>query len=314
MNDAEHVPVLLAEALQAINIRPDGIYVDATYGRGGHSRVILERLGPTGRLVALDRDPEAVKAAREQVGDDARFEIIKGPFSMLGHHIESRGLTGRVNGILFDLGVSSPQLEDPKRGFSFRHEGPLDMRMDPETGITAAEWIKRATEGEIARVIREFGEERYARRIARAIARQRRDKPIATTRELAELVARAVPTREAGQDPATRTFQAIRMHVNQELEELRRALPQAVRALAPGGRLVVISFHSLEDRLVKRFMGTESRGGDMPPELPVRAAELRSRLRTIGKAVRPSADQVARNPRARSARLRIAERTDVPYD
>ena len=313
MNEHEHVPVLLEETLQALAIKEDGIYVDATYGRGGHAQGILDRLGAHGKLLALDRDPQACDAARKRFKNEARIQITKGPFSMLGQIIDSQGLTGKVNGILFDLGVSSPQLDEAQRGFSFRQEGPLDMRMDPQTGESAAQWLIHADEEEITRVIFEYGEERFAKRIARVLVRERATNPIHTTRRLAEIVASAVPTRERGKDPATRTFQAIRIHINRELEEIKNTLPQAVRALAPGGRLAVISFHSLEDRIVKRFVRTEEKGQELPPDFPVRHDEIQSRLKSVGKAVRASGAEAGRNPRARSAVLRVAERTEVPY-
>jgi 16S rRNA (cytosine1402-N4)-methyltransferase len=311
VNEHRHVPVLLEEALQALQVKTDGVYVDATYGRGGHAREVLSRLEERGRLLLFDRDPQACEDARRRYGADARVHVTQGSFSLLGRAIDQLGLTGKVNGILFDLGVSSPQLDDAARGFSFRLEGPLDMRMDPRAGESAAEWINRAREDEIARVVREYGEERFAKRIARAIVRERSIEPIATTQRLAQIVKRAVPAREAGKDPATRTFQAIRIHVNRELDELGDALPQAVRVLAPGGRLAVISFHSLEDRIVKRFMRAEARGEEPPPGLPVRHAAFRGRLRIIGKAIQAGEAEARRNPRARSAVLRVAERTEA---
>jgi 16S rRNA (cytosine1402-N4)-methyltransferase len=306
----EHEPVLREEAVAALNLRADGIYVDATFGRGGHARSILGQLGPDGRLLALDRDPQAVAVAEREFANDARFAIVRRPFSMLGKTIQERGWHKRVNGILFDLGVSSPQLDDAARGFSFLRAGPLDMRMDPTRGESASDWLAHAEEKEIADVLFELGEERYARRIARAIVRARAESPIATTTQLAAIVAAAVPTRERSKDPATRSFQAIRLHVNRELDELRAALPQAVDALAPGGRLAVISFHSLEDRIVKQFMRTEEQGEALPLDLPVRASELHARLKRIGKTQRASDAEVRRNPRARSAVLRVAE---VPH-
>jgi 16S rRNA (cytosine1402-N4)-methyltransferase len=284
--------------------------VDATYGRGGHAQKILEKIGERGRLLMFDRDPRACEDARRRFGADSRVTIQPGPFSMLGRTIAKLGLAGKINGILFDLGVSSPQLDDPARGFSFRAEGPLDMRMDPGAGESAADWLNRAEENEIVRVLRDYGEERFARRIARAILRERSIEPIRTTRRFAEIVARAVPVREKSKDPATRTFQAIRIYVNRELDELTTALPQAVPALAPGGRLAVISFHSLEDRLVKHFMRAEARGRELPPELPVRHDQFRARLKIIGKAIRAGVEETQRNPRARSAVLRVAERTE----
>ena len=308
MNEIEHVPVLLEEALQALAIKPEGIYMDATFGRGGHAQEILNRLGARGKLLALDRDPQAYETARLKFVNETRLQITKGPFSMLGGFIDSQGLSGRIDGILFDLGVSSPQLEEAQRGFSFRLDGPLDMRMDPQSGESAAQWINRADESEIMHVIREYGEERFARRIARVIVRDRVNEPIATTRQLAEIVSHAVPTREAGKNPATRTFQAIRIYINRELDELNEALPQAMRVLAPGGRLLVISFHSLEDRIAKRFLRTEAKGGEFPPDMPVLPSQFSPRLRILGKAIRAGAAETQRNPRARSAVLRVAEK------
>lgn len=313
MTEREHEPVLRNEAVTALNIRPDGIYVDTTFGRGGHARAILERLGPDGRLLALDRDPQAVASAKRQFADEVRLTIVHGSFSILGSAVAERGWRGRVNGILFDLGVSSPQLDDPARGFSFRTEGPLDMRMDTSRGESAADWLNRAAEQEIADVLYQLGEERYARRIARAILRTREATPITTTKQLAEIVAGAVPTRERSKDPATRSFQAIRLHINRELDELRETLPQALDVLAPHGRLVVISFHSLEDRIVKQFMRTQEKGQELPLDLPVRHVEIQSRLKVIGKPVRASDDEVRRNPRARSAVLRVAEIPEAAY-
>jgi 16S rRNA (cytosine1402-N4)-methyltransferase len=311
VNDDRHVPVLLDEVMQALQIKPDGIVVDATYGRGGHAEEIARRLGESGRLLVLDRDPQAVADARTRLGADKRVDIEQSAFSFLGSICDRLGVSGRVTGILFDLGVSSPQFNQAGRGFSFRHAGPLDMRMDPSTGISAAEWLNRAEEAELLRVVRDYGEERYARRIAHAIARARAQATITDTRVLAEIIARAVPARERNKDPATRTFQAIRLHVNQELEELDAALPQALRVLAPRGRLAVISFHSLEDRRVKRFMRAESRGPDMPRGMPLPVPAFQPRLRVIGRAARADSDEIRRNPRARSAVLRVAERTEA---
>ncbi|HEX9627148.1 MAG TPA: 16S rRNA (cytosine(1402)-N(4))-methyltransferase RsmH [Acidiferrobacterales bacterium] len=307
MEESGHRPVLLEEAVEALNVQESGRYVDATFGRGGHSGAILARLGPDGRLLSIDRDPEAVASARARFGADPRFDIVRGRFSMLSSILGDRGWAGRVDGVLLDLGVSSPQLDAAARGFSLRADGPLDMRMDPDAGESAADWLNRAAEDEIARVLRDYGEERYARRIARAICRVRAETPIATTRQLAELIARTVPTREPGQHPATRSFQALRIQVNGELDELRAVLPQALDALAPGGRLAVISFHSLEDRIVKRTLRAAARGDDYPPDLPVTADALHPRARLVGKARRASEAEVARNPRARSAVLRVAE-------
>jgi 16S rRNA (cytosine1402-N4)-methyltransferase len=302
-----HTPVLLSETLSALAIRPDGSYVDGTFGRGGHSRAILERLGPRGRLIALDRDPQAGDAARQLV--DARFSFFQIPFSRLSQVLEGR----KADGMLFDLGVSSPQLDDPARGFSFRADAPLDMRMDPTAGESAAQWLAAAEEQQIREVIRDYGEERFAKQIAAAIVAARRSEPIVRTRQLADLVAKAVRTREPGQDPATRTFQALRIHVNRELEEVSLMLPQAVEHLAPGARLAVISFHSLEDRIVKRFMQALARP-EVPRRLPLRASEMPEPvLKLLGRAQRPSDEETTTNPRARSAILRVAERTAVPY-
>jgi 16S rRNA (cytosine1402-N4)-methyltransferase len=298
-----HEPVLLAEALDALVIRPDGVYLDGTFGRGGHSRAILARLGPAGRLIALDRDPDAQAAARAIA--DARFQFHRVPFSALGSVLGSES----VNGMLFDLGVSSPQLEDPLRGFSFRADGPLDMRMDPTRGESAADFLAHAEQQQLQEVIREYGEERFAKQIAASIVAARGREPLRRTRQLADLVAKAVRTREPGKDPATRTFQALRIHVNRELEEVQMMLPQAVQHLAEGGRLAVISFHSLEDRLVKRFLQAHSRP-NVPERLPLRASEMpEAALRIVGRAVRASAAETTRNPRARSAILRVAART-----
>jgi 16S rRNA (cytosine1402-N4)-methyltransferase len=306
-----HRPVLAAEALEALAIRPDGTYVDGTFGRGGHSRLILERLGPRGRLIALDRDPLAVAAA--QAIADPRFSITHAPFSALAQVLDARG-AGRVQGMLFDLGVSSPQLDDPARGFSFRADGPLDMRMDPSQGTSAAEWLAAAEENQIKEVIRGYGEERFAKQMAAAIVAARRDAPVRTTRQLADLVGAAVRTRDPGQDPATRTFQAVRIFVNRELEEVSLMLPQALARLAPEGRLAVIAFHSLEDRPVKRFLQACARPA-LPRDLPVRASEMpEALLRIVGKPARPSGAEAAANPRARSALLRVAERTGAPFD
>lgn len=309
MSGRSHSAVLLEQAVDGLKVRGDGCYVDCTFGRGGHSRLILARLGGAGRLLALDRDPQAVVAGGEI--DDGRFRILHGRFSRLAVLAAGAGVTA-ADGILLDLGMSSPQLDDPARGFSFRFDAPLDMRMDPGAGITAAEWLARAPEREIREVIRNHGEERFAKSIAAAIVAARARGPVGTTRELAALVAKAVPAREPQQDPATRTFQAIRIHLNQELEELSLALPQCVELLRPGGRLVVISFHSLEDRIVKRFLRDNARADRLPPRLPLRARELpRPPLRLIGRAMRPSAGEVAANPRARSAVMRIAEKLAV---
>jgi 16S rRNA (cytosine1402-N4)-methyltransferase len=302
-----HAPVLLTEAVDALNVKPSGTYVDCTFGRGGHSRLILTRLGESGHLIAIDRDPEAVKAAAEI--RDPRFTILHGSFSELAEVLSAQGVD-RVDGILLDLGMSSPQLESPHRGFSFRRDAPLDMRMDTTRGSTAAEWLATANESEIREVIQTYGEERFAKQIAAAIVAARARGALGTTRELAALVAEAVPTREPRQDPATRTFQAVRIHVNQELEELSLVLPQCLELLAPGARLAVISFHSLEDRIVKRFMREHSRVDALPARLPIRARDLpQPKLKLVGKAQRASNAEVIANSRARSGTLRVAERT-----
>jgi 16S rRNA (cytosine1402-N4)-methyltransferase len=310
-----HRPVLLAEALAALAVRKNGTYVDATFGRGGHSRAILERLGPAGRLIALDRDPAAVQAAGELA--DPRFRIVHAPFSELSATLDRLGVA-QVQGVLADLGVSSPQLDDASRGFSFQADGPLDMRMDPTRGVSAAEWLATATEQQLREAIGGYGEERFAKQVAKAIVDARAREPIRRTEQLAVVVAAAVrkrqTRREAGQNPATRTFQAIRILVNRELEEVALMLPQAIARLAAGGRLAVISFHSLEDRLVKRVFKAAS-ADSLPADLPIRARDLpQPPLRLLGKARRASDAEVAANPRARSATLRAAERTEADFD
>jgi len=301
-----HKTVLLNEAVEALRIKADGTYVDATFGRGGHSRAILARLGSSGKLIAIDRDPEALASAATI--SDSRLVAFQMKFGRIGRVVVEAGVAG-VDGVLLDLGVSSPQLDSAARGFSFRFDAPLDMRMDPGHGKTAAEWLAQASEQEIGEVIRRHGEERFAKQIARAIVAARSSGPVDRTRQLAQIVAKAVPTREPHQDPATRTFQAIRIHINQELEELEIALPQCLEMLNEGGRLVVISFHSLEDRIVKHFMRAQAQPGALPARLPVRAAELpKPRMKLVGKPVYPTDEEVAANPRARSAVMRVAER------
>jgi 16S rRNA (cytosine1402-N4)-methyltransferase len=306
--DFPHQPVLLDEVLEGLAIQPDGVYVDGTFGRGGHAGAILAGLGPEGRLLAMDKDPEAVASAEQQFGGDPRFEIQQGAFTMLGQMAAQRQLQGRVNGLLLDLGVSSPQVDDASRGFSFSEEGPLDMRMDPAAGISAAEWLEQAGESDITRVLKTFGEERFARRIARAIVAARASEPLRTTRQLAELIAAAVPVREQNKHPATRSFQAIRIFINHELDDIRAVLGQAPDVLAPRGRMAVISFHSLEDRIVKRFIRDEYQGVQPPAEFPLAGMDHSPRLRPVGKAIRAGDAEVQRNPRARSAVLRVAER------
>ncbi len=304
-----HRPVLLHEAIELLAIHPAGVYVDGTFGRGGHSGAILAGLGPDGALLAMDRDPEAVAEAHRLAREDGRLWVEHAEFSRLVERVEAHGWLGRVDGILLDLGVSSPQLDTPERGFGFLNDGPLDMRMNPQPGHpSAADWLADAAEGEIASVLRDYGEERHARRIARAIVRARAQQPIMRTGRLAEIVAAAHPAWERGRHPATRSFQAIRIHINRELEEIASVLEQAVRVLAVGGRLAVISFHSLEDRLVKRFFKTRARGDELPRGVPVTADALAPGLRLLNRGQRPSAAEVAANPRSRSATLRGAEK------
>ncbi|HEY4999570.1 MAG TPA: 16S rRNA (cytosine(1402)-N(4))-methyltransferase RsmH [Usitatibacter sp.] len=307
MSEVSHVPVLLEEAVSALNVREEKTYVDGTFGRGGHSKAILARLGVRGRLFAFDQDPAALAA---RALEDPRLELIHARFSTMTQALAARGIR-HVAGVLLDVGVSSPQLEEPARGFSFMRDGPLDMRMDTTQGETAAEWLARAEEKKIREVIATYGEERFAKSIAAAIADARQLEPIRTTRQLAEIVGRAVRTREPGQHPATRTFQALRIHVNQELEELEVTLPQAAALLEPGGRLAVVSFHSLEDRIVKNFIRERSAADTLPKGVPVRAADLPTpQLRAVGKAIKASEEEVRRNPRARSAVLRVAEKNE----
>jgi 16S rRNA (cytosine1402-N4)-methyltransferase len=308
-----HVPVLLDEVLEALSLEAhrDGLFIDATFGRGGHSAAILQRLNEQGKLIALDRDPQAISAGRERFKQESRLTLVHCAFADLRSALSDVGLielNGKISGALFDLGVSSPQLDDAGRGFSFMRDGPLDMRMDNSTGISAAEWLAKISERELQTTISEYGEERFARRIASAIVNYRRENSIATTAQLAELIDSAVPTREPGKHPATRTFQAIRMAVNAELDQIQSALSQIVEMLAPGGRLCVISFHSLEDQLVKRFMQTNSQDDPMYAGLPHIPADKRAKLKRIGRAVHPGDAEVERNPRARSAILRIAEK------
>ncbi|MFN0315557.1 MAG: 16S rRNA (cytosine(1402)-N(4))-methyltransferase RsmH [Burkholderiales bacterium] len=306
MTGNAHEPVLLAEAIEALAIEPQGIYLDCTFGRGGHSRAILSRLGSAGRLIALDRDPDAVRFASAM--EDPRLKVLHSSFGDLDEALAAAAVHD-IHGVLFDLGVSSPQLGNAARGMSFRLDGPLDMRMDTTRGATVSEWLSKVSESQLHEVIKEYGEERFAGKIARAIVAARARGPILSTRELAQIVASAVPSREPGQDPATRTFQALRIFINQELEELSRGLAQAMAHLRIGGRMVVISFHSLEDRIVKRFFQQESKPRGVPERLPLRASELpQPRLRTLSRAIRPSKEEVARNPRSRSAVMRVAER------
>jgi 16S rRNA (cytosine1402-N4)-methyltransferase len=301
----EHRPVLLREVLELLQPGPGGVFFDCTLGRAGHALALLDRVGPGGLVVGLDRDPDAVATGLRLAAADPRLVVRAGAFSGLGALARELGVEGRVDGLLFDLGVSSPQLEAPDRGFSFSRDGVLDMRMDPTRGPTAAEWLNGASQSDIARVLRVYGEEPEAGRIAAAIVRAR---PLVTTGDLAQAVAAAVPRRVRDHHPATLTFQAVRIYLNRELEELEAALPQALQVLRPGGRLAVISFHSLEDRRVKRFVRDQARGDPFPRDLPVTGAALRPRLRPLGKPVRPGPEELAENPRARSAVLRAAEK------
>lgn len=302
-----HRSVLLDSAVDYLVSDPEGRYVDGTFGRGGHSRLILDRLGNEGRLLGIDKDPEAIGVANELARADKRFEVYHGSFAELEDAVVKRGWH-QVNGVLLDLGVSSPQLDDASRGFSFMRDGPLDMRMNPQQPPSAAQWLATADEKDIADVIWRYGEERFSRRIARAVVARRQEAPLATTRELAELVSAAVPKKEKHKHPATRTFQAIRIFINRELEDLELGLDAAVKALAPGGRLVVISFHSLEDRMVKRFMRDLARGPQIPRGVPVTASQAASPFRLVGKAIKANTEEVGDNVRARSAVMRVLER------
>ncbi len=306
-NSLHHQSVLYSEVIDQLALVPEGVYIDATFGRGGHSRGILLGLGSTGRLIALDRDPEAISYAQSHFSDP-RFEIVHSSFSCLQDIVAAKKLTGQVNGILLDLGVSSPQLDDPDRGFSFLRDGPLDMRMDCNRGQTAAQWLAVAEAREIVRVLREYGEERFAKRIASAIVAARAESEITRTGQLAEIIADAVPTREQKKHPATRSFQAIRIFINEELHELTQVLEQCLEVLAIGGRLVVISFHSLEDRIVKRFMRKQASCDNYPKDLPIQAAEITPRMRVLGKAIRADEAELQGNIRSRSAVLRVAEK------
>ncbi len=304
-----HITVLLNEAVDALVHDPDGVYVDCTFGRGGHSQLILDRLSDKGRLIAIDKDPEAIAHAHQRFGDEPRFQIEHGSFAQLQEFMQARGSEGEVAGVLMDLGVSSPQLDDPNRGFSFQADGPLDMRMDTTRGQSAAEWINSAPEAEIANVLFKYGEERFGRRMAAAIVRERENTPIETTARLSAIVAAANPKWEKGKNPATRAFQGIRIHINRELEDVESVLDQTLEVLAIGGRMAVISFHSLEDRIVKRFIRTHVKGDEhLPSGIPFTNDMLRIRLKAIGKAIKAGGDELKENPRARSAIMRIAEK------
>jgi len=305
---AEHAPVMLKEAVTALNVKADGVYVDGTFGRGGHARAILSQLGPKGRLIGFDKDPLAIQSGELLAKEDDRFSIEQGSFTMLETVVESKGYKGKVDGILLDLGVSSPQIDDPARGFSFMNDGPLDMRMDTVHGQSAAQWLAKAGERDISQVLFDYGEEKHGKRIARAIVKHREENPLETTRQLAELVATASPSHDKHKHPATRSFQAIRIFINRELDDLTDTLAQVIDVLNQEGRLSIISFHSLEDRIVKRFIRKQMKGDDLPRDFPITAAELNPKLRAIGKAVYASDEEIKVNPRSRSAVLRIAER------
>ena len=308
MESPEHQTVLLEEAVTGLINDIDGVYVDGTFGRGGHSRLLLSKLGPNARLIGIDKDPQAVASGHALAQQDRRFGMVQGSFADVRTLLAAEHVDKPIAGVLLDLGVSSPQLDQAERGFSFINDGALDMRMNPAAGESAADWLARAEEGEIAQVLKEYGEERFAKRIARAIVEARVEQPIVGTLQLAKIVAEANPAWEKGKNPATRAFQAIRIHVNNELGDLERFLAEVLDVLAIGGRLAVISFHSLEDRLVKRFMRGHVRGDDLPSYIPVTSSQLQIRLRTLGKAIKPSAQEVELNPRARSAVLRVAEK------
>lgn len=303
-----HRPVLLQESMDALAIKADGIYVDGTFGRGGHSRAILQQLNQSGRLIAIDKDLEAIAYAEQHFANDHRFTIAHGTFANLAETTRQLGVYGQVNGILLDLGVSSPQLDNPERGFSFMQEGPLDMRMDSTQALDAARFVNEADAIEMARVFKLYGEERFAGRIARAIVRAREETPVLTTAVLAEIVKEANPKWEKHKHPATRVFQAIRIHINQELTDLSACLKECLGALAVGGRLVVISFHSLEDRIVKQFMRDQAHGIQPPLGVPIKASEIKTYFKCVGKAVKPQDDEIKENVRSRSAVLRIGEK------
>ncbi|HLV19130.1 MAG TPA: 16S rRNA (cytosine(1402)-N(4))-methyltransferase RsmH [Pseudomonas sp.] len=305
-----HITVLLEEAVEALNVRPGGCYLDGTFGRGGHSRRILDHLGPEGRLLGFDKDPQAIATGQALAAEDPRFAIVQRSFAEMGEAVAEQGLSGAIGGVLLDLGVSSPQLDDPQRGFSFLNDGPLDMRMNPETGISAAEWIASADEEEIARVFKDYGEERFARRMARAIVQRRAQAPFTRTADLASVISEANPAWEKGKHPATRAFQGLRIHINNELGDLEKGLQAALEVLEVGGRLVVISFHSLEDRIVKQFMRRQARGeaDNLPRDLPIIPKAFEPRLKLLGKPRYASEAEVKANPRARSAVMRVAEK------
>ena len=305
-----HVTVLLDEAVAALAVRPDGRYLDGTFGRGGHSRLLLRQLGPDGCLLRFDKDPLAIATGQALAAEDGRFVVVQRSFAELGAELAQRGWTGTLSGVLLDLGVSSPQLDDPERGFSFLHDGPLDMRMDPSRGISAAQWIATADEDDIVRVLREYGEERFAKRMARAVVQRRAVQPFERTADLAQVLTVANPAWEKGKNPATRAFQGLRIFINNELGDLEAGLEAALEALDVGGRLVVISFHSLEDRIVKQFMRRHAKGeaDTLPRDLPIIPEKFVPRLKLLGKPQYASAEEVKANPRSRSAVMRVAEK------
>lgn len=306
-NPLVHLSVLLTETVQAVLADVNGIYIDATFGRGGHSRALLAALGDNARLLAFDKDPEAISAGEKLMAEDSRFTIIHASFADLAHVLTERDLAGKIDGIMADLGVSSPQLDDASRGFSFMNDGPLDMRMNPQQGVSAADWLLTVSEEDLANVLFQYGEEKFSRRIARAIKKEVEIAPITSTKKLSDIVAEAHPSWERHKNPATRSFQAIRIAVNQELDDIKSFLPQALTALKPDGKLAVISFHSLEDRMVKQFFQKEAKGDDLPRDFPIRAKDLHPRLKVLGKKS-ASPEELAQNPRARSAHLRIAKK------
>lgn len=304
----DHRPVLLDEAVAALAIRPDGVYLDGTFGRGGHSAAILEQLGPQGRLLAMDQDPQAIAAAQQKFAGDARFQIVQRNFETLADFVAEQGLVHKVDGVLLDIGVSSPQLDDASRGFSFLKPGPLDMRMNPQAGQSAAEWLAQVDEYDLVTVLMHLGEEKFARRIAHAIVQYRQQEEINDTVQLANIIAAAIPVKDKKKHPATKSFQAIRIFINRELEVLEQALKAAVNVLSVGGRLAVISFHSLEDRMVKRFFRDISRGPQLPKDIPILSKDLQQPYRVVGKAIKPGPQELQQNPRARSSVLRVLER------
>lgn len=304
----DHRPVLLDEAVAALAIRPDGVYLDGTFGRGGHSAAILAQLGPQGRLLAMDQDPQAIAAAQQKFAEDARFQIVQRNFESLQDFVTEQGLMHRVDGVLLDIGVSSPQLDDASRGFSFLKPGPLDMRMNPQAGQSVAEWLAQVDEYDLVTVLMHLGEEKFARRIAHAIVQYRQQTEINDTVQLANIISEAIPVKDKKKHPATKSFQAMRIFINRELEVLGQALKSAVNVLSVGGRLAVISFHSLEDRMVKRFFRDISRGPQLPKDIPIMSKDLQQPYRVVGKAIKPGALELQQNPRARSSVLRVLER------